>query len=222
VSLGAVKIAWNSNARLTQVEWMAESLFDTYQVTQTAELTPQLKNLAQAIRDFFAAGEPIDSSGKLDWSLLDCSGMTAFQESVYRAILQIPHGETRTYSWVAQRVGRANATRAVGQALKNNPFPILIPCHRVTSMHSLGGFMGITDPDRPEVGLKRFLLSVEEQYHNPVFSFLSPRRAESREVSSALISPSYSKSASGSGAIKGKISGQINEWIDEFRVEALA
>jgi methylated-DNA-[protein]-cysteine S-methyltransferase len=60
----------------------------------------------------------------------------------------------------------------VGQALRNNPIPILIPCHRVVSTLSLGGFMGQRDPDVPELRLKRKLISLEEGYTNPTFSFL--------------------------------------------------
>ncbi len=91
---------------------------------------------------------------------------------VYRAISQIPHGETRTYAWVAKRVGQGLATRAVGQALRKNPLPILIPCHRVVSSGTLGGFMGAVDPDEPEMRLKRWLIEVESSWLNPSFGFL--------------------------------------------------
>lgn len=57
--------------------------------------------------------------------------LTDFQCQVLRATLLIPMGETRSYEWVAKRIGRPRSVRAVGQALKNNPYPIIIPCHRV-------------------------------------------------------------------------------------------
>jgi O-6-methylguanine DNA methyltransferase len=67
--------------------------------------------------------------------------ITAFQGKVYKAVLEIPHGETRSYKWVAKEIGRPLAVRAVGQALKKNPFIGVIPCHRVISSDgSLGGF----------------------------------------------------------------------------------
>ena len=52
-------------------------------------------------------------------------------------------GQTRTYKWVAEQVGSPGAVRAVGQALRNNPYPVMIPCHRVIkSDGSLGGYAG--------------------------------------------------------------------------------
>jgi len=59
------------------------------------------------------------------------TGFTHFQKQVYRAVLEIPLGEVRTYKWVAGRIGRPRAWRAVGSALNKNPLPLFIPCHRV-------------------------------------------------------------------------------------------
>ncbi|MDH5695204.1 MAG: methylated-DNA--[protein]-cysteine S-methyltransferase, partial [Dehalococcoidia bacterium] len=51
--------------------------------------------------------------------------------------------EAKSYAWVAEHVGKAGATRAVGQALARNPLPIIIPCHRVVANNGkLGGFSG--------------------------------------------------------------------------------
>ena len=61
----------------------------------------------------------------------DGSVGTAFQNAVWRAAQEIPWGETRSYSQVAETIGRPGASRAVGRALGANPLPILIPCHRV-------------------------------------------------------------------------------------------
>jgi len=69
--------------------------------------------------------------------------MTKFELKVYKAVLTIPFGQTRTYKWVAQKIGCPGASRAVGQALKRNPYPLIIPCHRVIkSDNSLGGYSG--------------------------------------------------------------------------------
>jgi methylated-DNA-[protein]-cysteine S-methyltransferase len=66
---------------------------------------------------------------------------TKFQKRVYRTILDIPLGETRSYKWVAKKIGKPKAVRAVGTALRNNPFTVIIPCHRVISNDgSLGGY----------------------------------------------------------------------------------
>jgi methylated-DNA-[protein]-cysteine S-methyltransferase len=66
-----------------------------------------------------------------------------FQQAVWRACAEIPAGEVRTYGWIAARIGRPRAARAVGAALGANPFAPVIPCHRVVrSDGSLGGYSG--------------------------------------------------------------------------------
>jgi O-6-methylguanine DNA methyltransferase len=71
------------------------------------------------------------------------SRLTAFQRRVYRAILRIPPGRTRSYQWVARRLGQPGAARAVGNALHRNPFAPRIPCHRVIRCDgTLGGYAG--------------------------------------------------------------------------------
>jgi methylated-DNA-[protein]-cysteine S-methyltransferase len=59
------------------------------------------------------------------------SGMTDFQVSVLEATSRIPKGHVKTYKEIAIEIGHPNACRAVGTALRKNPFPITIPCHRV-------------------------------------------------------------------------------------------
>ena len=66
---------------------------------------------------------------------------TPFELKVYKVISKIPLGQTRSYSWVARQIGSPKAARAVGNALNKNPYPLLIPCHRiVNSDGSLGGY----------------------------------------------------------------------------------
>ena len=62
---------------------------------------------------------------------LDLRGLRPFEEAVLRAAATIPRGEMRPYAWIAARIGRPRAVRAVGTALGHNPVPLLIPCHRV-------------------------------------------------------------------------------------------
>jgi len=67
--------------------------------------------------------------------------MTPFTKKVYKVVLGIPLGEVRSYKWVAKKAGRPGACRAVGQILKNNPYPLIIPCHRVINADfKLGGY----------------------------------------------------------------------------------
>lgn len=64
-----------------------------------------------------------------------------FEKRVYRAVLAIPRGRTRSYAWVARRAGRPRAARAVGNALNRNPYAPAVPCHRVIrSDGAIGGF----------------------------------------------------------------------------------
>ena len=68
---------------------------------------------------------------------------TEFQQAVWRALREIPSGETRSYGDIARRVGRPAAARAVGAACGRNPIGILVPCHRVVGTNgSLTGYAG--------------------------------------------------------------------------------
>ncbi len=77
---------------------------------------------------------------------LDLSAATPFQRAVWQATRQIPYGQTRSYGWLAARVGRPRAARAVGQAMAANPWPPIVPCHRVVASNGrLGGYGGGLD-----------------------------------------------------------------------------
>ncbi|MFH0913524.1 MAG: MGMT family protein [Candidatus Omnitrophota bacterium] len=83
--------------------------------------------------------------------------LTPFAKKVYRVALSIPIGEVRSYKWVAKKIGKPGATRAVGQVLKRNPWPLIIPCHRIISSDGkLGGYAS----GRKK---KRALLDLEQQ-----------------------------------------------------------
>ncbi|MBI5149642.1 MAG: MGMT family protein [Candidatus Omnitrophica bacterium] len=69
--------------------------------------------------------------------------LTKFLWKVLAATMTIPLGETRSYQWVARKIGSPKAVRAVGQALRRNPYPVIIPCHRVIHEDgSLGAYAG--------------------------------------------------------------------------------
>lgn len=74
---------------------------------------------------------------------------TDFEKKVWNVLKSIPSGETRTYKWVAEKIGNPSAVRAVGRALSKNPIPIVVPCHRVIeSDGSIGGFSSGVDTKR--------------------------------------------------------------------------
>jgi len=70
---------------------------------------------------------------------LDLRG-TEFQRRVWELLLKVPYGETRSYGQIASAMGRPEASRAVGQAVGNNPVAIIVPCHRVIGIS--GGLVG--------------------------------------------------------------------------------
>ena len=86
---------------------------------------------------------------------LDFKG-TAFQKSVWAALLTIPFGETRSYGDIARQIGRPTASRAVGAANGKNPISIIAPCHRVIgSTGALTGFAGGLATKERLLGLER-------------------------------------------------------------------
>jgi methylated-DNA-[protein]-cysteine S-methyltransferase len=105
-------------------------------------------DLIKRLRDYF------DGKKVVFPDRLDLSPATDFERAVWRIIQTIPYGETRSYGWVAARLGKRGA-RAVGQALARNRLPVIIPCHRVVASDgSLGGYSGGVD-------VKKSLLRLE-------------------------------------------------------------
>jgi methylated-DNA-[protein]-cysteine S-methyltransferase len=84
---------------------------------------------------------------------------TQFQHDVWGALRKIPFGQVRTYGEVADAVDRPRAHRAVGNANHVNPWPIVVPCHRVVSTGGLGGYGGGDQ-------VKRYLLDLEGVHYD--------------------------------------------------------
>ncbi len=105
--------------------------------------------IAREIGEYFAGSRkrfeiPIDPAG------------TPFQRAVWDRLQAIPYGETRSYRQVAAGLDKPGASRAVGQANRRNPLPIIIPCHRIlTAAGALGGYMGSTSPSPIKTWLLR-------------------------------------------------------------------
>jgi methylated-DNA-[protein]-cysteine S-methyltransferase len=113
------------------------------------EARGHVRRLRKQLTRYFAGGR-----ARFDVPL-DLSRGTAFQRAVWRACARIPSGQMRSYADLARMAGRPGAARAVGNAMHNNPVPIVVPCHRVIkSDGSLGGFGS-------GVSLKKKLLRIE-------------------------------------------------------------
>jgi len=81
---------------------------------------------------------------------------TPFQRSVWRRVARVAYGRTTTYGKVAEEIGNARAARAVGAACRDNPVPILIPCHRIVGGNgALGGFAGGAEMKQKLLKLER-------------------------------------------------------------------
>lgn len=119
---------------------------------ETLEAGPPHPVLAQAAA--YLSAEQTSFTVKIAWK-----AFTPFQAAVYRAVLSIPFGETRTYGQIAAEIGRPRAARAVGTANGANPLPIIIPCHRlVGSDGTLRGYGGVGS-----LKTKRWLLDLEQR-----------------------------------------------------------
>ncbi|HDH05572.1 MAG TPA: methylated-DNA--[protein]-cysteine S-methyltransferase [Nitrospirae bacterium] len=83
---------------------------------------------------------------------------TDFERKVWLALKEIPFGETMTYKWIAEKIGKPSAARAVGRALSKNPIPVVIPCHRIIeSDGSIGGYSS---------GVNRKIRLLEMEYYS--------------------------------------------------------
>ena len=106
-------------------------------------------DLIQRLRIYFGAGKAVFPDE------LDLFGATAFQREVWGITRLIPYGEVRSYTRVAEQIGKPRAVRAVGQALARNPLPVIIPCHRVVASDGrLSGYSGGLE-------MKKYLLHLE-------------------------------------------------------------
>jgi O-6-methylguanine DNA methyltransferase len=126
----------------------------SHSTTQLQESKPTLAPYLRELNEYF-------SGERREFSLpLDLRG-TEFQLACWRALLEIPYGETRSYRDIAHAIGHPHAYRAVGMSNNRNPVAIIVPCHRViASSGSLCGYGGGLD-------LKRKLLDLEQANVRP-------------------------------------------------------
>ena len=156
--IGPVAILWTAGADQPQVCRIllprtgrtAMQLLHRIDPEATVASCAEIDAVAASIRAMLA-GEPVGFP--LDLVALD--SCPPFQQAVLRAAARIPRGQVRTYGEIAAQLGKPGAARAVGNALANNPFPLVVPCHRVVRAGGhLGGFGGGS-------AMKRALLALE-------------------------------------------------------------
>ena len=143
---GPVGIIWtvlNGNPRIVRVLLSKPGLSAEHQASQVypnsqASSCKEVDAVAAAIRGILEGDDIEIPLGVADLGL--CS---AFQQSVLRAEYRIPRGSVSTYQLNAVDLGKPNGARAVGNALANNPYPLIVPCHRaIRSDRHVGGYQG--------------------------------------------------------------------------------
>ena len=130
---------------LLKVEWLTELL------PEQSAYSPFLKNVVHQLQLYW--GNP-----DIKFSINKVNQGTVFMNKVWQALEQIPTGETRTYGDLAKSLN--TSARAVGNACRNNPYPLFVPCHRVVSATGLGGYDGQTGGEKLDI--KKKLLAHEQ------------------------------------------------------------
>lgn len=111
-----------------------------------------IQQLEQQLTAYFSNAQHV-------WTIPLPTKGTDFQQRVWRYMQAIPVGETRSYGEVAKAL--KSSARAVGNACRANPFPILVPCHRIVSKNGIGGFSGQNSGYQLDV--KQWLLNHEQR-----------------------------------------------------------
>jgi len=169
--IGACGIAWGPGGLIgTQLPMASDAAALTRLARRFPDCTPQI---APAEIERWTGRIAAHLGGAdVDYSdtPLDFSQIGDFEARVYRAAQGIPAGETRTYGALAAEVGEPRAAQAVGQALGRNPWPIVVPCHRITAAD--GGTGGFSAPGGAVTKIR--LLEIEGALaaeRLPLFSF---------------------------------------------------
>jgi len=154
--LGTFGFVWKEENNQPKIIKIFLPTDKTILLSKLKEGYPQVKksnSLEELTLDInrFISGEKI----KFNLELLDFDICTDFEKKVLITEYNIPRGYVSTYSRIAKSIGIPKGARAVGNALANNPFPLVIPCHRaIRADGSLGGFQGGLD-------MKKMLLEKE-------------------------------------------------------------
>jgi len=129
------RLEW-ADQKLKRVHLALPKDLSKHQISHTNHPTPSETLIWQWLRESLS-----NPTSAPSFKQLDMTQCTPFQKQVYSGLQKIHCGQTTSYKELANQIGHPNAARAVGTALGNNPFPILIPCHRVIrSDGALGGF----------------------------------------------------------------------------------
>ena len=143
---GSVCVIWSISDISPRIVRVMLSKLGLSAEDQASEIYPNSKSSSCAEIDAVAAAIKAHLEGKdvvFSLNIVDFTLCSTFQQSVLRATYSIPRGSVSTYQLVAASLGIPKGARAVGNALANNPFPFIVPCHRVISSNRhIGGYGG--------------------------------------------------------------------------------
>lgn len=155
-AFGKIGIIWRQTRpqvlqiRLNRSQQGVEDFIRQIYPDSTRHVSPETARLGGLIQCFLEGDAVV-----FDMDMLAMETCTAFQRQVLLANAEIDRGSAGTYGGIAKRIGAAGGSRAVGHALAKNPFPIVIPCHRVVRTNGdIGEYQGGSD-------MKRALLALE-------------------------------------------------------------
>lgn len=121
----------------------------------TSKVNSNAGILVQLIMDYFHGRFTDKTWPAPPWKWMDLEDFTPLQQLAFKTAAGIPFGQTRSYQWIAASIGHVGAARFVGTTMAHNPYPILIPCHRVIrSDGTPGHFGGGTDLKRKMIDLE--------------------------------------------------------------------
>lgn len=157
--VGAGLLVWADSGELTQlsfgypsVQQLTQRQADGLEFVGARETPKEFQNLVRRIQRFLS-GKPVDFQDVP----LRLAEMSPFRLRVTQECRRLGRGETISYGELAARAGSPRAARAVGSIMARNPFPLIVPCHRVVGGNSLGGFSSPTG-----LQMKRYLLRLEQ------------------------------------------------------------
>jgi methylated-DNA-[protein]-cysteine S-methyltransferase len=150
--LGECGIEW-SDVGVTRVSLPGRRPLSAVRVGGAREVPDAIRDAVVGIVALLA-GEARD----LRDVVLDESGIDSFRQSVFAATRAVGPGETASYGEIARSIGQPGAARAVGSALGSNPFPVIVPCHRIVA--ATGALTGFSAPGG--IDTKRRLLEIEQ------------------------------------------------------------
>jgi methylated-DNA-[protein]-cysteine S-methyltransferase len=142
-AIGTCGIAWRTGDAPTIVGFNLPEATDAEterriarKAAKAAVLPPAIADVVEKARRHLARDLQDFRDAPIDWDRFE-----PFARRVYEAALDIPVGQTRTYGQLAKTVNEPQAAQAVGQALGNNPIPLIVPCHRILAAGArMGGF----------------------------------------------------------------------------------